>query len=235
MITQVECGLCHAVALVADDDRRAFGQSFGRQRDAVGLERCGIDRDAMLLQSINGLGKRHLTDRLPESSAHGRTDDLGCSRVGAALAQDDQIERECVGGAQDGAQIARVLQTVEQDSAAHRREIDRLTHRSLAREQHALRGLDIGRQVKQRFLCRQERRALRRCTRQQCIIARGACTHEHRTHPDVRVQRFTQHFFALADHLTGLQAIFLFSRQPCEVFERRILAACDRSKLHVTS
>ncbi|MFR4972095.1 MAG: hypothetical protein ACLUB2_01145 [Butyricicoccus pullicaecorum] len=30
VIAQVERGLCNTVALVADDDRRAFGQSFGR-------------------------------------------------------------------------------------------------------------------------------------------------------------------------------------------------------------
>ena len=88
------------------------------QVDSVGGHGRRQKRDPCVPAGVDRLLPRHADGLGAEHSAHRGPDRLGVIGVGAAVEQNGR-DLQGIGRAQDGAEIARVLDAVEQQRAGH--------------------------------------------------------------------------------------------------------------------
>ena len=187
------------------------------------MQRGRVDRQTGRFQQGERVRERQLHAGQAEYRPHGRADDLGRKRVGAAFAQHYGAEGERLCRPQDRAKVARVLQAVEQQyllPVIERRCVPLRLH---AGKNNVLRTFHLAREAEQRVLRAVHRRAL--LFRLPQLPALEAAPHEHSLDLRARAQCLGQHFFALAQHFAGRAAVFPLPSEPRQMLERSVLTA----------
>ena len=82
--------------------------------EQVGVGRRGDERDAVRVQPGQRLGRRVAGHRHAEHGALGGADEVGVAPVGHRVGGDDGLAPGGVGGAQHGAEVARLLDALAQ-------------------------------------------------------------------------------------------------------------------------
>ena len=105
-------GIGDTVAFVAHHNESVAAKLLGV--DVLAIEECAVD-GVIRGQSIEQLIGLDIDYMYAGDAAHGGLNDLGIPGVDGAGAAEDGVDAEPIGDADDGAQVAGVLDVVEED------------------------------------------------------------------------------------------------------------------------
>jgi hypothetical protein len=109
------------VSLVADHEDPAVRAKDGAQRAGARGDGGGEDGGAVRLEEGEGCGEIDGEgERLGEAVAHGGPDRPALEGVGAAAVEEDEVDGEGAGAAEDGAEVLRVGEALDQQDGPAR-------------------------------------------------------------------------------------------------------------------